>query len=227
MTRWKSGTRVSARRPWPGPWSRMIVPVSAIATAHPVTTPAIWSSSAAGSGGVSRGQLDGPGAVRSAIRAAARLARRRDRAPRRRVRPGPWRWPRGGRARGPARRRLGSRRPARRTGPRCHRRRGRGGRAGTRETGSRTPRRRRHRRAPGGRPGRRRRSRPQWRRPRPSSRHRRPGRWRRGCWPGSLSLELVMIAGLWSWPTRRGTTPVAGPGRRGFRSSRSVAAAAA
>ena len=40
---WKSGTRVSARRPWPGPWSRMIVPVSAIGdraagddAAHPV-----------------------------------------------------------------------------------------------------------------------------------------------------------------------------------------------
>ena len=49
-----------------------------------------------------------------------------------------------------------------------------------------------------------------------------------GADPGQdLSLEVVMIAGLWSWPTRRGTTPVAGRGRRGFRSSRSAAAAAA
>ncbi len=51
------GTRVSARRPWPGPWSRMIVPVSAMATAQPVTTPLRRSSSAAGSGGSSRASV--------------------------------------------------------------------------------------------------------------------------------------------------------------------------
>src|SRR6516225_3460873 len=59
-TRWKSGTRVSARRPWPGPWSSTIVPVSAIATAQPVTTPKIPSSSRADSGGSSRTILSAP-----------------------------------------------------------------------------------------------------------------------------------------------------------------------
>src|SRR5580698_6355837 len=46
----------------------MIVPVSAMATAQPVTTPAIWSSSAADSGGVSlaRAMLAGSSASHSA-----------------------------------------------------------------------------------------------------------------------------------------------------------------
>ena len=36
---WRSGTRVSARRPWPGPPSRAIVPVSAHAAAQVVSAP--------------------------------------------------------------------------------------------------------------------------------------------------------------------------------------------
>src|SRR6478752_251187 len=36
---WRSGRRLIARRPWSGPASRTIVPVSAIAIAQPVTTP--------------------------------------------------------------------------------------------------------------------------------------------------------------------------------------------
>ena len=43
--RWKSGTSVSERRPCRAPLSRTIVPVSAIATAHPVIVPSIASSS--------------------------------------------------------------------------------------------------------------------------------------------------------------------------------------
>ena len=50
---WWSGTRLSARRPWSSPPSSTIVPVSAIATAHPVTTASIRSSSALDSGGSS------------------------------------------------------------------------------------------------------------------------------------------------------------------------------
>ena len=41
------------------------------------------------------------------------------------------------------------------------------------------------------------------------------------------SFELLMAWFPWSGPTRRGTIPVAGPGRRGFPSSRSAAAATA
>ena len=41
------------------------------------------------------------------------------------------------------------------------------------------------------------------------------------------SLDVLIGAVPWSWPTRRGTIPAAGRGRRGFRSSRSAAAAAA
>ena len=43
---WRSGSRLSARRPWSGPASSTIVPVSAIATAQPVTTPSRASRSA-------------------------------------------------------------------------------------------------------------------------------------------------------------------------------------
>ena len=41
----RSGTRLMTRRPWSGPASRMMVPVSATATALPVTTASIPSSS--------------------------------------------------------------------------------------------------------------------------------------------------------------------------------------
>src|SRR5262249_30288223 len=44
---WRSGTSVSARRPSWGWAVRMIVPVSATATVHPVSAPSTWSSSAA------------------------------------------------------------------------------------------------------------------------------------------------------------------------------------
>src|SRR5665647_2856745 len=50
----RSGTRVSARRPWPAVWSRMIVPVTAIPAAAPVTTASTASSSCALSAGSSR-----------------------------------------------------------------------------------------------------------------------------------------------------------------------------
>ena len=42
----RSGSRVSARRPWPGPPSKASVPVAAHAAAHVVTTPSSWSSCA-------------------------------------------------------------------------------------------------------------------------------------------------------------------------------------
>ena len=116
--------------------------------------------------------------------------------------------------RGPARRRRGSRRPARRTARRCRARRRRGGRAGT-PAGQR-PRTPRRRRGP-----RRRRARPL------AGRRARGGRWRRGSWPGSGPSTCSSTGLPWSWPTRRGTIPAAGRGRRGFRSSRSAAAAAA
>ena len=44
----------SARRPWSARWSRMMVPVSLMATAHPVSTASARSSSAWDSGGSSR-----------------------------------------------------------------------------------------------------------------------------------------------------------------------------
>lgn len=49
----RSGRSESTRRPWCGPSSRTIVPVSAIATAHPVTTASTRSRSAWLSGGSS------------------------------------------------------------------------------------------------------------------------------------------------------------------------------
>ena len=50
---WRSGSRLSARRPWSGPASRTIVPVSAIPTAQPVMTPSRPSRSSWDSGGSS------------------------------------------------------------------------------------------------------------------------------------------------------------------------------
>ena len=50
---WKSGTSVSARRPLRSPPSSTTVPVSAIASAQPVSTPSTWSSPRAEIGGSS------------------------------------------------------------------------------------------------------------------------------------------------------------------------------
>ncbi len=47
MQRWRSGTRVIARRPWSGVWSSTMVPVSAMPTRAAVTTATQASSSAA------------------------------------------------------------------------------------------------------------------------------------------------------------------------------------
>jgi hypothetical protein len=50
MQMWWSGMRLIARRPWPGPPSRMIVPVSATAAAQPVMTASTTSTPATDSG---------------------------------------------------------------------------------------------------------------------------------------------------------------------------------
>ena len=133
---WRSGRSVSARRPWPGPASRMIVPVSAIASAQ-VGEHAVGGREGVAVEGWGVGeQLEALGCVRGwqAFRdeqapGVVALAGRRHRARRpRRRRPGrPWR---------------GSRRRARRSG---RRRRARGRRAGRARRGARRPARRRAR----------------------------------------------------------------------------------
>ena len=89
MQTWRSGTRLSARRPCPGPPSRAIVPVSAQPAAHVVNAPSSASSSR-GAEPVVHDELD---ARRAAARArdprrsrpAARLRRRTPLPPRPRI----------------------------------------------------------------------------------------------------------------------------------------------
>jgi hypothetical protein len=73
--RWWSGTRVSARRPWSAPPSRMIVPVSAMATAQPVTTMSTRSRSYEVGIGSSRRTASAPASQASGTPAGAATRR--------------------------------------------------------------------------------------------------------------------------------------------------------